>query len=305
MDIRSIKAWVASERQRHPTARAYLALRAGQYAEREFSEVERRFFSGLVMRNGIGKTTRSGRLTELDEWCRTVVALDAHRELDLLDIGISSGITTLEWSESLASANIPHNITAIDLCVEAELTSYAASFHVLSDSTGFPLQFDIFGIAVGKRFRNGGGRWALNIPYGVCRAFHALLQAIERHTPLSFGRRKPVRLVADKLLRSAHIVVREGDLFQGGVDSHQYDIIRVANTLNVAYFSSEEISRALRSLGNMLREGASLIVARSKDNGVTEATIFRKISDGRISILAQLNGGSEVEDVAMSSSTWT
>ncbi len=272
----------------------------------DIDELERRFFDGLVLRNGVRKTTRLGRLATLDRWAQDII-LEQRFEppLHILDVAASSGVTALEWSRRMDESGISHQMIATDACVDAQLVSYGRFFHVLVDSTGYPLQYELLGLAFRGEAQSRKGRRGFGLPYLVCRLIHGIAKvfepSLERRASSGDGgatyQRRRVRMVTHRLLESNHIVMTEENLFEAPTSSDRFDVIRAANILNESYFSPDDLRRAFRALTARLGIGGLLIVARDVPEGPLEGTILKLQPDGDLQVIARLNGGSEIERV--------
>src|SRR5437899_12284482 len=96
---------------RVPTARQ---LYGGFYRANgtDQESLERSFFTSIRLKNGTYKTTHGRRLDDLNDIVNR--CLPRGRRLDLMDVAVSSGITTMAWMRSLDSLGIAHHMTAGD-----------------------------------------------------------------------------------------------------------------------------------------------------------------------------------------------
>src|SRR5262245_21685758 len=86
------------ERTQIPTARdLYFAARQLSPDQQENSE--RECFSALKLKNGTYKYTYSRRLEDLNDLVQPL--LPSARPLQMMDVAVSSGVSTLEWMDSL------------------------------------------------------------------------------------------------------------------------------------------------------------------------------------------------------------
>ena len=107
---------------------------------------EEAFFSSLRLKNGTYKYTYGRRFDSLNEIVNTLLPLA--RPLKLMDVAVSSGVSTLEWMRSLDRAGIEYDMLASDLTLYGLLISIGKRLHVLTDSSGYPLQFEVAGRAI-------------------------------------------------------------------------------------------------------------------------------------------------------------
>ena len=170
--------------------------------------------------NGTYKYAYANRLDDLNSLVAGLLPSD--RPLRLMDVAISSGITTLDWANSLDRLGIPYTLTGGDLNIHAYLLSFGKHLNVLVDRMGYPLQYDVFGHA----FPNPPARrmlplylpWILHFKSLIPRDFEqwrlAMAQEAEHDGP---GRRvgvgcRSVTLVSPKLLQNDRIELIEDDL---------------------------------------------------------------------------------------------
>jgi hypothetical protein len=123
-----------------PTAdRLYFGRLCGDAHEREAQEDA--FFMSLCLPNGTHKTTCRQRLTDLDELVERL--LPRHRPLEIMDVAVSSGVSTVEWLRSLERARIACHLVAGDAVMDACLISLGRWLKALVDRNGRLLQLDI------------------------------------------------------------------------------------------------------------------------------------------------------------------
>jgi hypothetical protein len=128
-----------------PTARQ-LYFAPAPPAPQAREEAEARFFRSIRQSNGTYKTTYKNRLDDLN---RLVAGLlPPCRPLRLMDLAVSSGVTTLDWVDSLDRLGVEYTMTAGDLNIRAYFLALGRHLGVLVDGRGYPLQFEIFGRAV-------------------------------------------------------------------------------------------------------------------------------------------------------------
>lgn len=290
---------------RTPTARQiYLAAPAMDEHLRE--EQERAFFSALRMRNGTYKYTYPHRLDDLNEL--VAAHLPCARPLEIMDVAVSSGVSTLEWMESLERAGIEHTMVAGDLTMYGFLVSRGAHLHALTDSTGYPLQFEIGGRAVpnpaGRRL---GMLYAL--PLALLRAslsthFEKLREDCLHQSSVEYVERggltcRRLAIVSPRLRRPANLELIEDDICGEQNDARRFHILRAANILNRSYFDETVLAGILVKLRGRVRDGGLLVVCRTDDTGANHATLFSRQPDDTLSVVARLGGGSELEALAL------
>jgi hypothetical protein len=222
-----------------------------------------------------------------------------------MDVAVSSGISTLEWSQQLTRAGIQHHMVAGDLMVNAFLISRGRHLHALVDGSGSPLQYEVRGRALPAR---PGRRLAA--------LYYAPLWAIKRTLAAQFERlraeclRSPegvagteggvicrrVALVSPRLRLPGDMEVVEDDIVDGDWRGRRFHVLRAANVLNRSYFDEPTLRRALTNLRARLLPGGLLVVCRTDSAGANHGTVFRLRAGGTLTPVARIGRGSEVEE---------
>jgi len=294
-----------------PTARQLFFPTVPHDAE-TLEELERRFFGTFRQRNGTYKYTYANRLDDLNSLVAGL--LPSARPLRLMDVAISSGITTLDWANSLDRLGISYSLTGGDLNIHAYLLSIGKHLNVLVDRTGYPLQYDVFGHAI----PNPPARRMLPLYLPWILLFNSLIpRNIEqwRRTmapegePAGPGRKigcRPVILVSPRLLQNDHIELIEDDLVNNWTIRDRYHVIRAANILNRDYFDEPTLIAILANLRRRLVANGLLIICSTTGDlsGPSSATsndgtVFTVGRDGEIKVLSRLRKGSAVEDLVL------
>jgi hypothetical protein len=249
-------------------------------------ELQEKFFGLLRLPNGTWKTTYPRRLDDVNQQLLELLPRD--RQLELMDVGISSGISTLEWSEQLAAAEIPHRLVAADLVVAGSLVSWGRSLAVLFDESGrIPLLLEAGPILRPALRDRPLERWAWRVLGPLLR----LLAPV--------GRRRPVPLVVPELRARGEIELVQDDITAPGRFAGTFDVVRAANLVQPGYFDEETMRTILTNLRERLRNGGLLVLCRTTAERDNRATIFRRRGE-RFLAEASLNGGSEVSELVLS-----
>ncbi|MGH6679260.1 MAG: hypothetical protein ACREDL_10105 [Bradyrhizobium sp.] len=261
---------------------------------------EAAFFASIRLRNGTFKTTDHHRLDDLNvlvigEWQK----LD-HKPRQIMDVGVSSGITSLEWAEALTRAGINADILATDLSMRGSLVRLLPGYEVLLDRDGKVLQH-ILG--------NRPVRWSLDGPRDFFRSTGFVVPALNALASalllLTNGRHrgKDMLLVNPRARNDARLRFAEDDILAANPEHllGRFDAIRVANLLNHGYFDAAQLRRAVNNLRDRLvGAGSFLIVNRTHADGANHGTIFRLGEANKFEIVARMRDGSEIEDIVLS-----
>jgi hypothetical protein len=281
-----------------------------RFEPRERTELEKLFFSNVRLRNGTFKTTNHRRLDDLNELVNR--HLPGARPLRIMDVAVSSGVSTAEWVESLDRLQTRYEMVAGDISVRALLISAGFGLRLLTDRSAFPLQYDLRGYAVradaGKRQRLRHAAPLLWLSVARLLARRSLRRIDSAQSPVhparAFGLKvRQVRLLSEKLQSLDNVEVVEDDIL---VDSHfqnSLHIVRAANILNLVYFSKPTLAKMVTNLRARLKHGGMLVVCRTLDSGVNHGTIFKLADGGQFEVIARLNDGSEIESIVLAAHT--
>lgn len=273
-------------------------------------EFERNFYSRLKLPTGVYKTTHARRFDDVNELIGE--RLPAGRRVELLDVGVSSGISTLEWLESLERRGIDAHIVAGDLDIEGYVVSLGRSVQVLVDRTGYVLQMDVGSRSITNHYRYPHWRrLLLAAPVIALNAAFRLLwlssSALRKHVAsnekllVRRGMRcQRVSLFSPRLRPSPRLTLIEDDIV---ANQHRFpgafDAIRAANVLNF-YLDPGMLQRMLDTLRSRLRVGGLLAICRTDLGGDNLGTIFRKGADEAFEVVQRIGAGSEIEDFVLS-----
>ncbi|TCN31443.1 ATP-binding protein [Sinorhizobium americanum] len=259
--------------------------------------LESAFFAKLKMRNGTFKLTQPSRFQELEVAVRPHVEERAGSLREVLDVGVSTGLTTVELAKFLGDCGSAASITATDLFIEAHIVELFPGFRVFCDPEGWPLQYDLRGVAIRPWIRRLDYVTLAFIPLMLGRS---MLKARLR-SRISAGVSRPVRMITRSLPSNGAIVFVENDIMcRSERFIRRFDMIRAANILNKGYFSPDQIVIAIGNIHAYLRgPGALLIVGRTNRAGENAATLFELNRDGSFTALERVGGGSEIERLVL------
>ncbi|NII11158.1 class I SAM-dependent methyltransferase [Oleiagrimonas sp. C23AA] len=260
--------------------------------------MEEDFFTSLMMRNGTYKTTFHDRFAEVNPYLVRYLREHASASPQVLDIGVSSGISTLELHENLRAGGLNVQMLGTDVLIDAFLVTVFPGCHALVDPSGFPLRFDVPGGSmkpwVTRRDYYSGvfiARKLINklFTYRARRMLEQSDAAIVR----------AVKLVTPRALVGAEITFCCDDVSQyNPAYAARFDFVRAANVLNRGYFNAAVLSSMVRNIGRYLRPThGSLFVTRTHDDRTNHGTLFRMAANQYFEVVHRFGSGSEVEDV--------
>jgi hypothetical protein len=250
------------------------------------------FYSRLKMRNGTFKMTSPGRLSGLDEALEPWLVAPIR---DVLDIGVSTGLTTLDLQKFLARHGHSPKMVGTDLFVHAHLVQVAGVLTVLTDSAGYPLQYEFAGARLRAWTRRLDYLTLAAIPQAIARK---IVQRVSRRL-IRDGRSRPIKMQSPALAGTG-IEIVENDIFALTPELvGRFDFIRAANILNHGYFVPEKLSTAISNIRLYCRgPGSLLLVARSSERR-HDGALFQLGADGRFHVRARFGQGSEIEHLLL------
>lgn len=265
--------------------------------ERITPEQEAAFFSSLKARNKTTKQTNDSRLAEIDAELCAYLQASAAQVSWVLDVGVSSGITTLELSEALRRRGFSPRVVGTDVTLEGAICSVPPWGRVLVDEEGRPLQFELLGRAIRA--------WPRRLDYVTGMAAVRWLAGVLLARGARRGRAvatQRVKLVSPRLRRHPEISIERDDLLKRNPNFvRRFDLIRAANVLNGRYFSKPDLERMISNAKSYLAgEGALLLVVRTHRPTGNQGTLFRLDADGRLAVVKRFGAGSELEALVLS-----
>ena len=261
------------------------------YSEETKSLLEERFFRMICLPNGTYKTTAAHRLCDIDKaLCQCLE--DRPKGLNVLDVAVSSGVTSLELLDALAQQGFNPRLTAADLTIHATLGRLPYGIEILCDSKGRILQLARPPFVKGRPhepFRS--------FRRAALQGFITLLESLIRVGILRQIDSKEITLVSPRMLNKAGITITEHDLNEDRPEWHaQFDVVRAANILNDTYFSRAVLRRMFNYLCLYLKPNGLLVLSRTMENdNSTHGTIFALSADGKLCVVRRIGEGSDLE----------
>jgi hypothetical protein len=237
-----------------------------------------------------GKTTYKGRFTEVDAVAVRYMAPSGNV---LHDVAVSSGITSCEFYDAVAAADLEveywvsdkYNVYYVDGSLVRRV--YGAGHELVRGS--------ILGVVADPRQR---------FPFVGSRLLFAALRLDLRLRPRDGRATRTVDLFdprAKEYIAAGKLHVLAYDPFAGG-EADRFTFVRCMNLLNRgAWFTDAQIAGAARHLVESLKDGGVLQIGRTDDpTRRNDVTFFRKTGPGKLSVLEHHNGGTETLDVLRS-----
>ena len=257
--------------------------------ERLTSADEDEFFAGIRLANNTFKTTSPGRLNDV---AAAIVRLAVRHKLispTILDVAVSSGVTTAELASAMASRGLKATIVATDIAIDATIYSIWPGVKVLADRNGFVLQYEIFG----KGVRAWNRRLDSITGYFIVTALLRRLVGKAKKLPVMDV--KLTSRLAESSLPQSVTFVQDDLLVRNESFNNGFDIVRAANILNCGYFTTQQIKTIVANLkGYVVKPGGSIVVARTEADDTNHATMFEASASG-FEVVERIGRGSEIE----------
>jgi hypothetical protein len=234
-------------------------------------ELEKSFFKSLCMPNGTHKTTAAARLKDVDELIAGY--LENRKNVRLLDVGISSGVTTLELLNTLESRGIHLSGIGVDICVRAFMRSFPG-VDILHDARGNVLQVATPFFARGRPHPSQKSLRSKLLGVGIDMLEAGPVKKWLANCKLS----RPLYLVTQGLLERKDFEVVEHDVTVSKVAwNDSFDLIRAANMLSRAYFSPSVVAVVVKNLTSWLRQDGLLVICGTAEtDGKNDGSVYRK-----------------------------
>ena len=239
-------------------------------------------YKSFYVDNDVSKETSAGRFADIDT--RTISLLKRDSENLIHDVGVSSGITSLDLYDRLEREGYRFKLYISDKFARFHCTGHA--IRRIYDSDNVLTRAYVFSLLVDGK---------LHPKYFVSKYAYKLIKLI----PFK-GNASGEIVLYDQRLRSlleqGLVSETDYDVFRGGPPEMQFDFVRCMNLLNRSYFSDAEISRAIDNLKASLKESGVLLIGRTNAEGKNNASFFRRNQDC-LNWIEDFNEGSEIKEL--------
>jgi hypothetical protein len=289
------------------SAQSYLRLKPDDpiVLSNAFPAVEDEFYESLRTESGSWKTTRRRRLDLINDLLFELLTSSKEAPSTVMDIGISSGITTLEWLAEFVRRGLGVKMIGTDVSLSVYSVTLGRNFHVMIEPSGSILQLDLFGR--GLRLWCGwrdyfNGSFIIRKTLGALARQRLARLAIKfpikgpPATRLADAVSGPYQLVTPQLRARHDVILADDNILAPNPREYTAvaDVVRIANVLQHTYFSEEQIRMAVRNIRARCRGEGSLVVVCRDKGSVLEGSILRA-GKGGFSLERRLGPGSEVE----------
>lgn len=211
----------------------------------------------------------------------------------VMDVGVSSRITTAEWLDALVEAGLSVRMTGTDVALWARVVRIRPGLSVL-EADGHVLLYILLGVPI----RPWHGRLDYLTGYGVVIG---LLNRFVAPRANEAAGGEPLLLLSPEV-RDAPIEWVEDDVFAANPPQliGRFDAIRAANLLNREYFDAHQIRKAASNLkARLAGPGSRFVVNRTEPDGRNHATMFCLDEACSFEVEARFGNGSEVEEIVL------
>jgi len=259
-------------------------------------EVEQQFYEGLLLPNGVYRTTTTGRMDDLLPLLVERARGLSPAPLRILDVACSSGVSTVEMHRAFEAAGIPCETWGSDLILEADYVRREDGVGMLFDPEGRLLQIEIGAWASPWKWRP---RDLALRPWLSLRARRLVRRDAEtfrasRTQSMAGYQTRRVSFLSSLAESGGGVRFAPENILSPRIPG-SFGVIRAANILNRGYFDAATLRRMAAALCARLVPGGLLLAVRTEGPQATNrATLFRRRPDG-LDVLDRVNGGSEVE----------
>lgn len=258
-------------------------------------------FSAILRHLRIGnfwKYTKPHRLIEADRQLSTVLRDNKFKKIDLLDVGASDGITTLDLVNYLTSK---YDISANNYLVDRYLfIKRLERNHIVEyvTSDGQPIMVRIGPLAFMLRQSEFFAKYLPNLNTLLNKLMRNYLNLTSYRSKMKLTAMIP--LINPAVLRANNISLHEMDITDFDASLiNSFDVIRASNIITKVYFSDNLINQVIDIFHHYLREGGFLLISRNmvcRNDDVEIGSIWCK-SGKRFVHIADLTEPSEIMDI--------
>ena len=250
-----------------------------------------------VMIDGVSKRTAPGRLSDLDAWVIPYFVSLTEGAYEILDVGASDGITTLDMVRAFESSfgtRVRATILERNLYVRA-FKRFGLQYYVIQNNDPWLLQLGPVGFLLEETKEHN----VIDTIYNQSiRQLREWIRGIKLQDKLT---KSPALVLANPLVASCPTIDwLEQDVFALNQSLvNRYSFVRCSNLLNPDYFSKEKIHAAIGLLAQYLKRNGLLMISRTDDSskdGKNMASLWIR-KEERLEYLSDYNGGVEVKSL--------
>jgi hypothetical protein len=237
-------------------------------------------YTQIITRNHATKQTVAGRFRDLDE---ATISFMHKESLNVIhDIAVSNGVTSLELFRTLHSRGLP-----VSFHISDKYARYGTTGRTLVrivDADGALVEMYACGILA---------KSDLSQKFWLSRLLYSLLADTSGNHKLKWFLLFDPEVMENIEKGLIHFI--DYDVFET-CETSLFTFVRCMNLLNLTYFSSDKIERALRNIVGSLKEGGILQIGRTTPEGHNMVGFYINTGNG-LKLVREVGGGTEVRDV--------
>ena len=258
----------------------------------DINNTEHDSFTYFRLYNKTFRTTKVNRLDDVNVLANNYIP--ETRPLQVLDLAISSGITSVEWKNILDKDGIENNYLATDATLygtRVKLGPLTLLFEEVNNKKQYLLQVDLFGYACPNA---SGSRWR-NV---ICRVFSNLTKTcVFKGTQVYI-----IDPAAIKINESDNsFSLKQINLFEINhkLTTSFFNVVRAAKILNKAYFDDVHIKHALNNIKDVMANNSLFIVVRTHLDGSNHGAYYH-LKNKKYQCVGVIGEGSEIHELIVS-----
>jgi hypothetical protein len=234
----------------------------------------------IYVKNGVTKQTSDCRFSDVDNW--VIKYLNKDKKNIVHDIAVSNGVTSLQFFNTIKQ------------------NSYNTEFYI-SDKFS---KLYISGSSIMKVYDRDN-----ELLFGYIFCFVAtdnIKMFILSKILFSLLKKSRVNrnlneiLLYDntvkKAINNSQIIDIDYDVFNDKTYIDTFTFVRCMNLLNYNYFDTDTIKSGILNIKQSLKENGHLLVGRTNQNGINQASLFIKQNNSFI-LVENYNEGSEIQKI--------
>ena len=231
----------------------------------------------LIRVDNTFKTTNPNRMRDLNIILKNYIKKFFSKKINICDLGISSGQSTLELYKDLNEKNINY-LYGFDKQIFVKIFKFKKLVFLYSlDNNLLMVEYK---------------KYCLRYRYFI------IFKQVQKILIYLFKIMKINYYKTDVLVPGLHKIKKfkcfEQDIFDMEEKYFNFfDVVRVTNLLNYSYFSEDKLKIAISNLNKISKENCIILINRTNKKKNT-GSFFRK-KNGKFELLGDVNGGSEIK----------
>lgn len=250
------------------------------FSEINSSVILDKFYKDVYVSEKTSKKTHKNRFNDINKTC--LKHFNNLNEIIIHDIAVSSGISSIEFSDFLKKNRLKFKLNISDKYAEVYVKEGFITKTFCSENNLLFAYYFVFFAGDKNKF----------FPLTV------LLFKLIQNQKLIDEHDYRLLLFHPRVLKSINkneISYIYYDVFNTKI-YNLYTFVRAMNILNLSYFSEEKIKIAIENILNSLKEGGILLIGRTLKNGINNASLYKK-QNNKLILIEDINSGTEVKHI--------